>query len=888
MLFVRLFRQFILRRMAQERARTVTTVVGIALGIAVVIAIQLTNGSSVRGFESALNTVAGRASLEILGTSGVDENLLRDLGWLREFGAISPVIEGEMAIAPAPGTTGVPARGEVPRRPARRSEAVKVLGVDILRDLTLRDYAVGERDSLRQSASVTDAMTSQQFLELLTSPRSIVITEKMARRRGYALGDEIRLMAGDRVNTYVIRGLLKDEGPARVMDGSFVLMDIAAAQLAFDRLGRVDRVDVQLTGAGGVAPTTADIDASLAAIASRLPAGLTAQRPGRRGEQVERMLAAFHLNLTALSWVALVVGLFLIYNTVTISVIARRDEIGVLRALGVTRRQVLALFLSEAAVLGLAGTVLGIGIGRVMADAAVGLTSSTVSTLYIATAAATPSLAPWHIALAFAIGLPLSLLSALLPAREASQVSPTAAMRGADRLESRVRLRPSAVAVPALVLAGAVGLAQLGPVGGRPLFGYASSFAMIIGASLLVPAIIYALAKLLGGVLRRVLGVEGLLAHANLAAAIPRLSISVAALAVSLSMMVAVAVMIGSFRDTVAYWIGQTLQADLFIGPGVQPTAGSEQTLSAPVIEAVRSHPDVEAVDSFRNVDLVYNGNLVVLGAGNFGLVLSHGSLLFKTPSDGREALGRAIGTESVVVSEAFANKYHAKPGDTITLQTPKGAHPFAVVAVYYDYAVDRGVIVMDRATFVRFFGDLTPTGIAAYLKPGADPEQVRAQILEGLDEGHRAFIYTNRDLRAEVLRIFDSTFAITYALEIIAIVVAMLGVAATLLTLVLERRRELSMLRLIGAARRQVQRVVVIEAALIGAVSQAIGLVVGLALSVVLVYVINVQSFGWTIQFHVPTLFLVQVSVAVIVATAVAGLYPARRAARLVVDHDE
>ena len=218
-------------------------------------------------------------------------------------------------------------------------------------------------------------MTSQQFLELLTSPRSIVITEKMARRRGYALGGEIRLMAGDRVNTYVIRGLLKDEGPARVMDGSFVLMDIAAAQLAFDRLGRVDRVDVQLTGAGGVAPTTADIDASLAAIASRLPAGLTAQRPGRRGEQVERMLAAFHLNLTALSWVALVVGLFLIYNTVTISVIARRDEIGVLRALGVTRRQVLALFLSEAAVLGLAGTVLGIGIGRVMADAAVGLTS---------------------------------------------------------------------------------------------------------------------------------------------------------------------------------------------------------------------------------------------------------------------------------------------------------------------------------------------------------------------------------------------------------------------------------------------------------------------------------------------------------------------------------
>ena len=210
------------------------------------------------------------------------------------------------------------------------------------------------------------------------------------------------------------------------------------------------------------------------------------------------------------------------------------------------------------------------------------------------------------------------------------------------------------------------------------------------------------------------------------------------------------------------------------------------------------------------------------------------------------------------------------------------------MAAVYYDYAVDRGVIVMDRPVFVKYFGELTPTGLAAYLKPGADPETVRAEILGSLDEGHRAFIYTNRDLRAEVLRIFDSTFAITYALEIIAIAVAMLGVAATLLTLVLERRRELSLLRLIGAASRQVRRVVVIEAALIGAASQAIGLVVGLALSVLLVYVINVQSFGWTIQFRVPVMFLVQVSLLVVVATAIAGLYPARLAAALVVDRDE
>ena len=295
-----------------------------------------------------------------------------------------------------------------------------------------------------------------------------------------------------------------------------------------------------------------------------------------------------------------------------------------------------------------------------MADAAVGLTSSTVSTLYIATAAAPPSLTSWHVVLALRPSASRCRCSRQrFPRVEGARVPPTAAMRGSDRIESRLRLkrlRPGRAGPGAGRLA--YGLAQLGPVNGRPLFGYASSFATIIGASLLVPAIIFALARVLRAPLARLLGVEGMLAHANLAAAIPRLSISVAALAVSLSMMVAVAVMIGSFRDTVAYWIGQTLQADLFVGPGMQPTVGSEQTLSAQVIEAVRRHPGVDAIDSFRNIDLVYQDNLVVLGAGNFDIVLSHGSLLFKAPADGRAALRQAIGTDAVIVSEAFANKY--------------------------------------------------------------------------------------------------------------------------------------------------------------------------------------------------------------------------------------
>lgn len=865
---MRLFYQFILRPLAGDQLRTATTILGVALGIAVVVAIQLTNASSVRGFETALETVAGKTAVEIVGTGGVDETVLPSLGWLRDYGVVSPVIEGNAALVASD-----------TRSLARRDlEAVRVLGVDILRDMPFRDYQLLDVGAPNGQG---EDVTTQKFLEILTNERSVVISEKLAKRRGFTLGGEMRMMFGDRVNTYIVRGLLKDEGPARVLDGNFILMDIAAAQFAFDRLGRIDRLDVLL-------PDGADFDQSLDAIVARMPSGLTAQRPSRRGEQVETMLAAFHTNLTALSWIALIVGLFLVYNTVTISVVARRQEIGTLRALGLTRRNVLFLFLGEAAALAVAGIVIGLGLARLLADAAVAMTSATVSTIYIAAASAPPDMNWNHVWLAALIGLPLSLLAAAMPALEASRVPPTAAMRGHDTLDMRRRLKPAMLIAPLVVLALAFGLAQLGPVDGRPLFGYLASFAIVIGAGLLVPAIMFGLARAGRGFLRRRLGVEGLLAHANLTSAIPRLSISVAALSVSLSMMVAIAIMIGSFRDTVVYWVGQTLQADLFIGPGIRPTVGQEQTLSPDVIAAVQRHPAVTAIDSFRNVDLVYDNRLTVLGAGTFTVVLEHGALLFKSPANARDAVRNAIGRDHVIVSEAFSNKFNKREGDTLSLPTPKGLRDFQVAAVYYDYSNDRGVVIMDVGTFRQYFGDLAPSGVAAFLKEDADPEKVRAEMLASLDEGHRAFIFSNRTLRNEVLRIFDSTFAITYALELIAIVVAMLGVAGTLLTLVLERRRELSLLRLTGADRKQVRRMVIIEAALIGAVSQGIGLTMGFALSMVLIYVINVQSFGWTIQFHLPTAFLIQSSIAVVVATAIAGIYPARRAAQLVLSHDE
>jgi len=848
---VLLFKSFILRRLAKEPIRTSLSIAGIALGIAVVLAIQIANHSALEGFRAALDTMAGKTSLEIVGAGvGVDERALASLAWLREWGDVSPVIEGD-AMAP---------------RASGRADAVRVLGVDILKDQPFREYR------LLHGSTDAKGQRSMDVLNLLIEPDAAVVTDAFARRCNLSIGSRFDLALGDTVKRFTVRGMLRNDGPAKVMDGNFVLLDIAAAQLAFNRLGRVDRIDVRLSD-------PAALDRAERAIGARLPAGLAVQRPARRGSQVEKMLAAFQFNLGALSLVALVVGLFLVYNTVATSVIARREEIGALRALGTSRVTVLGLFLGEAAALAATGCLLGVPLGWALAWVAVGLTSSTVTTLYVAEAAQVPSLAWWQIGAAFAIGVPLALAAAAAPAFEATRVGPMDSLRSTHAVTAGTRPRLASLTIALVCFVAGVVLARLPSVDGLPIFGFLAALAIVFSQAFLVPSLLYLLSRYSTSA-ARALGVATRMAHANFTSAIPRLSVSIAALAVSLAMLVAIAVLIGSFRETVIYWVNQTLQADLYIATARRSNLDAQATISPTLEAAIAADRDVAAVDRFRSVTLPFRERLIVAGAGDFKVLLSHGTLLFKLPRDGREAMRGAIGRDALVVSEAFALRFGIALGDNVSLPTPHGTYPFRVNAIYYDYSTDRGVVVMDCGTFTRHFGDLPPTSLTVYLRPGSNVSVVRERLLDRFGEAHRVFIHTNSSLRAEVLRIFDSTFAITYGLEAIAILVAIFGVTGTLVTLIIERRRELALLRLVGADLRQIRRMIVLESSFLGVVGQALGLVSGFALAVILVYVVNVQSFGWTIQFHVPMLFLIQSSVLVIVSTALAGVYPARFAA--------
>jgi putative ABC transport system permease protein len=346
-------------------------------------------------------------------------------------------------------------------------------------------------------------------------------------------------------------------------------------------------------------------------------------------------------------------------------------------------------------------------------------------------------------------------------------------------------------------------------------------------------------------------------------------------------MMVSVGIMVGSFRQTVVSWMNDQLPADLYLRPAGDPAADRHPTISLELTNQIAALPGVAAVDRLRAYEISYHGMPVTLASVDLGVLRSHrGSDFFSGRPTG-VILGQLRGQNNVVVSEPFTYKHKVKTGDYLMLPLGESQAAFRIVDVYYDYASERGYILMDRNTMLRYLPDPAPSNLAVFVAEGAKLEAVRKGIQE-VSAGHRILIFSDRDLRTEAVRIFDRTFAITYALEAVAVLVAVMGIAGALLALVIDRRRELGLMRLLGASASQIRKLILVEAGLLGFLANLAGLVLGYFLSLILVFVINRQSFGWTIRFHWPVEIIMGALSVVYVATILSGLYPARVAMRL------
>jgi putative ABC transport system permease protein len=620
------------------------------------------------------------------------------------------------------------------------------------------------------------------------------------------------------------------------------------------------------------------------------------QRPAQRTKQVENMVWAFQLNLSVMSWVGLLVGVFLIYNTIAFVVAQRRREIGIYRALGMTERRVAGLFLVEAGLLGLLGGLLG-GLGGVwLASGLVSLVSRTVSDLYAPVVSgglilSMDMLTLTAVAKGVLLGTVVSMVGAVGPSIEAGRTVTVRALAPGD-YEAANQLRAGLWGWISLVLLVLAGLCSLmGPVGDLPLFGYFATVCLLGALSCIAPLCI----KLLGWrhLFREsktmVVGGSLRLIAADQSARHPgRNAVTVSALMVGLSIMIGVVVMVRSFRDTVEFWVDETVMADLIVAPqswlqGKQSGQAS-RALPGSWRPTLSSIDGIAAVDTYRDVYVDVAGQPVALVSRDLRLHAQRSRYLM-VHGDSSAALRRAAETGGALLSEVLANRLRVREGDKVSITTPAGPVAVSVEGIFYDYATDGGKMVMDRTWYQQQWHDDRATVYSVYLAAGADVEQVRQSIVThvaGMDGMTLPpLVIRNHELRKEILDIFDRSFVLTYVLEAIAVLVAVLGIVNTLVTAVLDRRREFAALRAIGASTRQVERLVLWEAAYLGLIGAALGVVGGLLLALLLIHVINKQSFGWTIQMTVPVGVILQAVGLALTSALVAGYWPARWAAR-------
>jgi len=829
-----LFWRVILRGIPRHPLLALLGVFSIALGVAVVSAIHLANRSANQAFRGTVFLVAGEADLEIRGR--IPEALLPRIVALPGVRNATPAVEW---IGLAPSMPG---------------GYVRVLGLDPFSAGTLRPFSL--------SGPGGDPPDLEAWLR---EPDAVAVFPAFAGAGG---GKELTVQTPSGPRALRVEFLLEPADSLERGDPRLLAMDIAWAQEAGDLVGFLTSVQLELDEGE-------DPEVVAATLREILPGDVTVQTPLGRTRQTEGMLASFQLNLTALSLVSLLVGCYLIYNTVSASVVRRRVQIGILRSLGADPVWIRSIFLLEAGVAGLLGGALGVVASLPLAGVLTGLVAQTISSLYVLLSIERLAITPWMLAGGLLLGALAAVVSAWIPSREALQVDPREVLHPGHLEEKQTPLgrRWLLCGLLLLVAAAATGFLALALSFGWA--GFVSAFLVVAGFSLLVP---FVLRKISAAPSRALLSLCApvSLGWQNLGRAIHRNSVTIAALAAALAMLVSISVMIHSFRGSVDSWMNRTLVADVFFAPAANEIAGTGQFLPTAVLNELESLDSVAEVATFREISIEFRNGLSSLGVFSGRARGSFDFLGGETEQKNASMLlpGR------VAVSESFATRFGIREGDIISLPMPAGETPYPVAGIFRDYTRDSGTVMISLENYLAAGGENRPQSAGIFLQANSNPADVLSLLERWSEKTIPLSIYENKELKKRVGEIFDQTFAVTGVLRLIAIVVAVTGVFFGLGILVNERAREIGVLRAIGASRPQVLTGVLTEAAGIGLTASLIGLVSGAGLSLVLTYVINKAFFGWSVDLAYPWAFLVWVPVWVIAASLFAALWPALRAA--------
>ncbi|MDJ0757565.1 MAG: FtsX-like permease family protein [Ardenticatenaceae bacterium] len=836
-----------LRRAVRRPFQYILFIVGVAIGVAMMVSIDLANSSATRAFEISTDAITGRATHRIVGgPTGLDQalyvKLRRELG----YSLSAPVVEGFVK---------VPELGDLPLR---------LVGIDPFAEPPFRSYLVP-----------ADSGNDGTFADFLSVPNTIYVLDSLAADYGLTINDAVTLdLAGVAKEAQII-GLITptDEGNRQALE-NIIFADISTAQDVLELNGRLSHIDLIVGD-----------EAALAEIEALLPMGARIETTAASSNSVQQMTAAFRLNLTALSLLALVVGMFLIYNTVTFSVVQRRPMFGILRCLGVTGGQLFRLILGEAVVLSAIGSIIGVGLGIVLGRGLVGLITQTMNDFYFVVNVRGVTLDPWSLGKGVLFGVLAALIASFFPALEALRTTPSASLHRST-IESKVgRLLPYLIGGwAALSLIGA-GLLW---IRGGLVIAFGGLFAILFAFALITPPLTVWLMRVTVPLGQRVLGAVGRMAPRDIVRSLSRTSVAIAALMTAVAVIVGVSIMIGSFRTTVVTWLNQTLRADIYISPPTLTANRVEGELQPEVVDELLGWPGVREASTARTV---------TVRAPEFGrdirLVAVSGDIAdgerpYAWLPEGQtdvDVWSAMQSGEGIIISEPLLIKEELSlPPEPITLMTPDGPQSFPVLAVFYDYASDQGVVWIDKQLYINFWDDSAVSTIAIFMEEGVDVDETAAAMRTSFQGQQELIVNSNKSLRENSIEIFDRTFAITAALRLLATIVAFIGVLSALMSLQLEKTRELGVLRATGMTVRQLWQLTLVETGLMGLVAGILAIPTGFALAWVLIYVINVRSFGWTLQMHLEASYFYQAIGVALTAALLAGIYPAWRLGQMVI----
>ncbi|MSQ83703.1 MAG: ABC transporter permease [Myxococcales bacterium] len=876
-----LLRTISLRRFAEHRLRTAMTTLGVALGVAVLVAVVATNRSILGSLRDTLGNVSGKVHLEVKGgDTGIPENLLEKVRKVAGVAHAAVAIQRTLDVAATVGTRADSSDG---------GEALAVLAVNFTEDPKVLQtvYGLGRGQIGQRTATVTAAApTADDFenpLEMLDRARQIIVSDQFAARYAKKAGDTIALMTREGEQPFTIYAVTPTTGPQKAFAGNLAIMDYLDAQEVFGLDQRVDRIDVVLVDA----ESAGALDKMAKAISAALGDKYEVEPPSARQARQQQLLRTFSISLTVGAGVALMVGMFLIYHTLSISVAQRRSEIGILRATGATRAQVVALFTLEGGLYGAVGSVLGIGLGMLLAQAMMQQAAASLTDVYVRVHASQVTIDTSTLWLAVALGVGSATLAALFPAWQASSLSPVETIRtvaydshGAPDLRWT---RREWLGLGSLAL---VPVAANGPVVfDFPWFGFVAMFFVLLGATLLGKWCVVLLQHSTAGLAAAIWGIEGRLAADNIGRGASKAAVTVAALMVGLSMVIGSSTLTYSFQRSIDQWVEQAVPADLFVTSNARLGGIKNQPLAPQIGDEIATIPGVLGVDKVRLRNVDFRTSQILLLSIDVRLRFAIKKAIWslsRWTGDKETLIERLQNGEGVIVSETLSHRFGVQPGSMVQLQTPQGRQDFLVLASIVDYSSDQGAVFLNRSLYLHHWRDDLVDTFEPYLAPGTDIEAVRRQIMQRFGKQYRLFVLTNAEFRTEIKRLIDQLFSVMRALELVTILISLLSVVNTLLTSILDRTREIGVLRAIGLLRGQLTRMILVESLLLGSVGAVIGLLVGAANGYLMLEVISKQDTGWQLPMQIDVPTAVGYCVALVAVAVVAAVYPARVAGQL------